>query len=42
MFLPDNYHTQKRTYDLNKNPEMSIGCFSWQLEYEYDPLEGLL
>ena len=38
-FLPDNYHTQKRTCSLNTHPQMSIGRLSWQLEYGYGPLQ---
>ena len=39
MFLPDNGHTQKRRYSVNTHPWTSIGCFSWQLEYGYSPLQ---
>ena len=39
MFLPDNGHTQKRRYSANTHPCTSIGCFSWQLEYGYNPLQ---
>ena len=39
MFLLDNDHTQKRRYSVNTHPWTSVGCFSWQLEYGYSPLQ---
>ena len=39
MFLPDNGHTQEHRYSVNTHPWTSIGCFSWQLEYGFSPLQ---
>ena len=39
MLLPDNCHTQKRTYSLNTNPQTFIGRFSWEREYGYGALQ---
>ena len=39
MFLPDNGHIQKRRYSVHTHPWKSIGCFSWQLEYDYNHLQ---
>ena len=39
MFLPDNGHTQKRRSSVNTYPLTSIECSSWQLEYDYSPLQ---